>query len=242
APSSQEDAGWSRRIKANVERLRTGDVTTVAGLVRDLMRRQEDTGLSLGEKDLLRDAKAPLVTEVAVVLGVDEPAAEATIDVAVLDGVVPTELAAAGCRASLASHVHHSPAGRARGPPHPVSDPVWRAPGMPLLLAMTALGFSGYAALLPVAPLWTVQGGADATGSGLVNGVLMLATVLTQVVVPTALRRLGWAPVLVAGMLFLGVPAALHGVSDALGPVLALSALRGVGFGVVTVTGSLLVA
>src|SRR5690625_2252094 len=113
---------------------------------------------------------------------------------------------------------------------------------MPLLLAMTALGFSGYAALLPVAPLWAVQGGADATGSGLVNGVLMLATVLTQVVVPTALRRLGWAPVLVAGMLFLGVPAALHGVSDALGPVLALSALRGVGFGVVTVTGSLLVA
>lgn len=96
APSSQEDAGWSRRIKANVERLRTGDVTTVAGLVRDLMRRQEDTGLSLGEKDLLRDAKAPLVTEVAVVLGVDEPAAEATIDAAVLDGVVPTELAAAG--------------------------------------------------------------------------------------------------------------------------------------------------
>lgn len=123
-----------------------------------------------------------------------------------------------------------------------MSDPVWRAPGMPLLLAMTALGFSGYAALLPVAPLWAVQGGADATGSGLVNGVLMLATVLTQVVVPTALRRLGWAPVLVAGMLFLGVPAALHGVSDALGPVLALSALRGVGFGVVTVTGSLLVA
>lgn len=29
-------------------------------------------------------------------LGVDEPAAEATIDAAVLDGVVPTELAAAG--------------------------------------------------------------------------------------------------------------------------------------------------
>ncbi|WP_418605168.1 hypothetical protein [Georgenia sp. SUBG003] len=29
---------------------------------------------------------------------------------------------------------------------------VLRAPGMPLLLAMTVLGFSGYAALLPVAP------------------------------------------------------------------------------------------
>ncbi len=123
-----------------------------------------------------------------------------------------------------------------------MNEPVWRAPGVPLLLAMTALGFSGYAALLPVAPLWAVHGGADATGAGLVNGVLMLVTVLTQVVVPTALRRLGWAPVLVAGMLFLGLPSAAFGVSDALGPVLALSALRGVGFGVVTVTGSALVA
>ena len=31
---------------------------------------------------------------------------------------------------------------------------VWRAPGMPALIAMTALGFSGYAVLMPVAPLW----------------------------------------------------------------------------------------
>ncbi|WP_324653333.1 MFS transporter [Georgenia sp. H159] len=119
---------------------------------------------------------------------------------------------------------------------------VLRAPGMPLLVAMTVLGFAGYAALLPVAPLWAVHGGADSVGSGLVNGVLMLFTVLTQLVVPGALRRFGWAPVLVAGMLLLGLPAGAFALSDGLTPILALSALRGLGFGVVTVTGSALVA
>ncbi|MEX5302942.1 MFS transporter [Kocuria sabuli] len=113
---------------------------------------------------------------------------------------------------------------------------------MPLLLTMTVLGFSGYAALLAVAPLWAVHGGADTVGAGLVNGVLMLFTVLTQLFVPSALRRFGWAPVLVAGMLLLGLPALAHGISDALGPTLALSAVRGLGFGVLTVTGSALVA
>ncbi|MEB2528612.1 MFS transporter [Kocuria rosea] len=110
------------------------------------------------------------------------------------------------------------------------------------MLTMTALGFSGYAALLAVAPLWAVHGGADTAGAGLVNGVLMLFTVLTQLFVPRALRRFGWGPVLVAGMLLLGLPALAHGVSDALAPTLALSAVRGLGFGVLTVTGSALVA
>lgn len=119
---------------------------------------------------------------------------------------------------------------------------VLRAPGMPLLVAMTLLAFSGYAALLPVAPLWAVHGGADPVGAGMVNGVLMLFTVLTQLLVPSALRRFGWGPVLVAGMLLLGLPAGAFVLSDALTPVLLLSALRGLGFGVITVTGSALVA
>ncbi|WP_222847624.1 MFS transporter [Nocardioides dongxiaopingii] len=119
---------------------------------------------------------------------------------------------------------------------------IWRQPGMRPLVVMTFLGFCGYAVLLPVAPLWAVAGGADTGESGLVNGVLLLFTVLTQLFVPRALRRLGWGPTLVVGMVLLGVPAALLAVSDALGPVLALSAARGVGFGVLTVTGSSAVA
>ena len=123
-----------------------------------------------------------------------------------------------------------------------MSTNVWRVPGMRPLLAMSFLGFSGYAALLPAAPLWAVRGGADEAGSGLVNGVFMLVTVLTQLVVPIALRRFGWGPVMAAGMLFLGVPSLLHPLSDDLGVTLALSGVRGMGFGVLTVTGSAVVA
>ncbi|WP_257944598.1 MFS transporter [Brevibacterium sp. Mu109] len=119
---------------------------------------------------------------------------------------------------------------------------VLRSPGMSLLVLMTVLGFSGFAALLPVAPLWAVHGGAGSVGAGLVNGVLMLFTVLTQLVVPASLRRFGWAPVLTAGMLLLGLPAAAFALSDDLAVILVLSAVRGLGFGVLTVTGSALVA
>ncbi|WP_426247384.1 MFS transporter [Nocardioides sp. LHG3406-4] len=110
------------------------------------------------------------------------------------------------------------------------------------LVAMTCSGFCGYAALLAVAPLWAVHGGAGTGGAGLVNGVLLAFTVLTQLLVPAALRRFGWGPVLIAGMALLGAPSALYAVSDALAPVLAISAVRGVGFGVLTVTGSSAVA
>ncbi|MFC5730996.1 MULTISPECIES: MFS transporter [Nocardioides] len=112
---------------------------------------------------------------------------------------------------------------------------------LPLAAVMCA-GFSGYAVLLTVAPLWAVDGGATTAGSGLVNGVLLLFTVLTQLLVPRALRRLGWEPVLTIGLVLLGVPGVLLSLSDGLGVVLALSAVRGVGFGLLTVTGSAAVA
>lgn len=119
---------------------------------------------------------------------------------------------------------------------------VWTVPGMPAMLLTTATGFAGYAVLLPVAPLWAVHGGAGTGGAGAVNGVLMLFTVLTQPFVPRALRRFGWGPVLMAGVLLLGLPSLAHLVTDDLAAVLGLSAVRGLGFGVLTVVGSAAVA
>lgn len=113
---------------------------------------------------------------------------------------------------------------------------------MPALLTVTAAGFTGFSALLPIAPLWAVSGGADEAGSGLVNGILMLTTILTQPFVPALLRRFGTGRLLAAGLLFLNGPALLHLVSDDLPWILMLSALRGIGFGIITVTGSAAVA
>lgn len=122
------------------------------------------------------------------------------------------------------------------------APPVWRVPGMRELAAVSFVGFLGYAVLLPVAPLWAVHGGADTAGAGLVNGVLLASTVLTQMLVPRALRRFGWPVVLPIGMALLGIPALLYAASDVFGVVLVLSAVRGAGFGVLTVTGSSAVA
>lgn len=121
------------------------------------------------------------------------------------------------------------------------TPPLWHLPGMMPLAVLTVLGFTGYAVLLPVAPLWVVSGGAGTGGAGLVNGVMLAATVATQGFIPTLLRRLGWAKVLVAGMVLLGAPGAATGISAALPWVLACAAVRGVGFGVLTVCGSLAV-
>ena len=119
---------------------------------------------------------------------------------------------------------------------------MWRAPGMLDLAVLSVFGFSGYAALLATAPAYAVSGGATEAGAGLVNGVLLAATVATQLCVPWLLRRLGTGPVLAASMVLMGLPALGYAFSDALAPILAWSAVRGMGFGIVTVVGSTVVA
>lgn len=119
---------------------------------------------------------------------------------------------------------------------------VWTLPGIPPLLVTTALAFSGFSLLMPVAPLWASHGGADSFGIGLVNGLLMLVTVATQMLVAPGLRVLGWTRMLVIGVFFLGAPSILHLLSDQLPLVLGLAAARGIGFGIITVCGSSAVA
>ena len=63
----------------------------------------------------------------------------------------------------------------------------------------------------------------------------MLSTVLTQIQMPRILRRFGYRRALAAGLLFLGVPALFYAYAETLVPILAVTLVRGVGFGVVTV-------
>ncbi|MBH0007798.1 MFS transporter [Salinibacterium sp. SWN1162] len=113
---------------------------------------------------------------------------------------------------------------------------------MPALLVLTAAGFGGFVALIPVVPLWAVQGGATEAGSGLVNGLLLIVTVMTQPFVPRLLDRFGTGRVLAVGLALLGAPALLLIISDQLAWILTISAVRGIGFGILTVTGSTVVA
>jgi MFS family permease len=109
-----------------------------------------------------------------------------------------------------------------------------------LVLLVTTLGFSGYSLLLPVVPLWV--SGAGEFAAGATTGVLMATTILTQLAVPWLMARVGYRAVLGGGLVLLGAPAPLLALSAGLVPVLAASAVRGVGFGLLTVAGSALVA
>ena len=74
-PYIEEPTNWSRRYKANVEKIASGDVIKVAEVVRDLYRRQEDRGLSAGEKRMLQKAIQILSSEVALAQKSDDVAA-----------------------------------------------------------------------------------------------------------------------------------------------------------------------
>ena len=80
APFTEEPTNWSRRYKANLEKLHSGDVMKVSEVVRDLWRRERDRGLSAGEKRMLAKARQILVSELALAEHTNEDKAEAILD------------------------------------------------------------------------------------------------------------------------------------------------------------------
>ena len=80
AEHPEEPTNWSRRYKANLEKLHSGNVIKVSEVVRDLWRRDRDKGLSAGEKRMLAKARAILVAELALAEDVAEERAEVMLD------------------------------------------------------------------------------------------------------------------------------------------------------------------
>jgi CarD family transcriptional regulator len=89
AQSVEEPTNWSRRYKANVEKLASGDVLRVSEVVRDLWRREQDRGLSAGEKALLAKARQVLVSELALAGKTDEATVSAELDTALDAALAP---------------------------------------------------------------------------------------------------------------------------------------------------------
>ena len=80
AEQIEEPANWSRRYKANSEKLASGDVVKVAEVVRDLTRRDADRHPSAGEKRMLAQARQVLGSEVALARQVSEDDALELLD------------------------------------------------------------------------------------------------------------------------------------------------------------------
>ena len=75
---------WSRRFKNHVEKLKSGDIYQVAEVVRNLSLRENDKGLSAGEKRMLANARRILVSELTFAIDVTEEVAEAKLDEALV--------------------------------------------------------------------------------------------------------------------------------------------------------------
>jgi predicted MFS family arabinose efflux permease len=97
--------------------------------------------------------------------------------------------------------------------------------------------------LLSVTPIYAAGAGAGSAGAGLVTGVLLLGTVAAELASSMLMRRYGYRIVLAAGAVLLGVPTLALLSRGSLAVIVAVSAVRGVGFGLSTVvTGAMIAA
>jgi CarD family transcriptional regulator, regulator of rRNA transcription len=77
-----ENAGKAglRRFKHNRDKIKTGDIYELAEVVRNLAIREQDKGLSTGEKQMFTRAKKILASELMYALEMGEEQAEAHLD------------------------------------------------------------------------------------------------------------------------------------------------------------------
>ena len=119
---------------------------------------------------------------------------------------------------------------------------VWRARGIVPVLVAVASAFGAWSFLLPVVPTAVLDAGGAETLAGLSTGVFMLATVITQVFTPWLLRTVGYRAVMVASALLLGGPAFGYMLGMEPGVLLTVSAVRGIGFGALSVAEAAIIA
>lgn len=79
APSTPMPSNWNHRNRENMEKLKTGKIDEVAGVVRNLTRVEFTKHLSTGEKKMLTNARQILSSEFMLSMDIDEEKAEQMI-------------------------------------------------------------------------------------------------------------------------------------------------------------------
>jgi MFS family permease len=128
------------------------------------------------------------------------------------------------------------------GTPGSTGRPGGRILSGPLALVFLSefCALTSFYLLLSVTPMYAAAVGAGSAGAGLVTSVLLLGTVVAELAAPILMRRYGYWALLIAGVLLLGVPALALLSGGSLAVMVAVSVVRGLGFGLCTVsTGAL---
>ncbi|MFA5537466.1 MAG: CarD family transcriptional regulator [Bacillota bacterium] len=77
---TEMSSNWNRRYRANMEKIKTGDILEVAEVVRNLYARDKEKGLSTGEKKMLDNARQILISELMLAKGMEEQKIESWLE------------------------------------------------------------------------------------------------------------------------------------------------------------------
>ena len=86
---------WNRRFRHNRDKLRTGEVLELIEVIRNLMYRSTDKGLSSGERQMLSRAKRILASEIQYAKDIDESEALSHLEEVIEEITLERETAAA---------------------------------------------------------------------------------------------------------------------------------------------------
>ena len=139
---------------------------------------------------------------------------------------------------SMSTLKHAKPGNAGDGPPRVriISGPL-------ALVFLSLLGtLTSFYLLLSVTPMYAAAAGAGSAEAGLVTGVLLLGTVAAELAASSLMNSFGYRKVLVAGAVLMGIPALALLSPGSLVTIVAVSVVRGLGFGLGTVAAGALVA
>ncbi|SMB84483.1 transcriptional regulator, CarD family [Desulfonispora thiosulfatigenes DSM 11270] len=79
-PETEMSGNWNKRFRANMEKIKSGDIYEVAEVVRNLSVRDKEKGLSTGERNMLESARQILISELVLAKNEEEDYIVAMLD------------------------------------------------------------------------------------------------------------------------------------------------------------------
>ena len=76
----ESSANWNKRYQENLQRLKSGDLREVSRVIKGLMTRDTQRGLSTGERKMLQTAKRILISEIVLTEQADYENVESRLD------------------------------------------------------------------------------------------------------------------------------------------------------------------
>lgn len=78
--STSVSQNWNQRYRNNLEKIKSGNIYEVAEVVKNLMLRENEKGLSTGERKMLENARQILISELVLARGIEEKKIESMLE------------------------------------------------------------------------------------------------------------------------------------------------------------------